>query len=246
MSVGYNRPLYILPFDHRGSFQTGLFGWKGTLTAEQTARVAASKQVVYDAFKAAVAGGVPKDQRRHPRGRAVRRGHPRRRRRRRGSSRPPRREERPGRVRLRVRRRLRPPHRGVEPDLLQGAGPLQPRGRRGAERAPGRAPPAALRVPARQRPAVHVRAARPAEPAQLDRLGGDKQGRTTWSYAPAHGAGHSTSCRTPGSSRTSGRSRGSTAGRIARRSSPPRSAMDRTSAASSWAAARTSRRSASG
>ena len=32
MSVGYNRPLYILPFDHRASFQTGLFGWKGTLT----------------------------------------------------------------------------------------------------------------------------------------------------------------------------------------------------------------------
>ena len=23
MSVGYNKPLYILPFDHRASFQTG-------------------------------------------------------------------------------------------------------------------------------------------------------------------------------------------------------------------------------
>jgi 5-dehydro-2-deoxygluconokinase len=62
MSVGYNRPLYILPFDHRASFQTGLFGWKGTIDAEQTARVAASKQVVYEGFKAALAGGVPKDQ----------------------------------------------------------------------------------------------------------------------------------------------------------------------------------------
>ena len=40
MSVGYNKPLYILPFDHRATFQTGLFGWKGTLTAVQTARVA--------------------------------------------------------------------------------------------------------------------------------------------------------------------------------------------------------------
>jgi len=29
--LGFERPLYILPFDHRGSFQTGLFGWKGTL-----------------------------------------------------------------------------------------------------------------------------------------------------------------------------------------------------------------------
>jgi 5-dehydro-2-deoxygluconokinase len=62
MSVGYRRPLYILPFDHRGSFQTGLFGWKGTLDAEQTARVAAAKQVVYAGFKVALADGVPKDR----------------------------------------------------------------------------------------------------------------------------------------------------------------------------------------
>jgi 5-dehydro-2-deoxygluconokinase len=59
MSVGYDRPLYILPFDHRGSFQTKLFGWKGTLTPEQTAEVAAAKQVVYDGFKKALAAGVP-------------------------------------------------------------------------------------------------------------------------------------------------------------------------------------------
>src|SRR5262245_27914513 len=62
MSVGYKRPLYILPFDHRASFQTGLFGWKGTLDAEQTARVAASKWVVYEGLKVAVASGVPKDR----------------------------------------------------------------------------------------------------------------------------------------------------------------------------------------
>ena len=60
MTVGYDQPLYILPFDHRGSFQTKMFGWKGTLTAEQTAEIAAAKQVIYDAFKSAVAGGVPK------------------------------------------------------------------------------------------------------------------------------------------------------------------------------------------
>jgi 5-dehydro-2-deoxygluconokinase len=62
MTVGYNRPLYILPFDHRASFQTGLFGWKGALTAEQTAHVAAAKQVVYDGFKVALAAGLPKDR----------------------------------------------------------------------------------------------------------------------------------------------------------------------------------------
>jgi 5-dehydro-2-deoxygluconokinase len=60
MTIGYDQPLYILPFDHRGSFQTKMFGWKGTLTAEQTAQIAAAKQVIYDGFKAAVAGGVPK------------------------------------------------------------------------------------------------------------------------------------------------------------------------------------------
>jgi 5-dehydro-2-deoxygluconokinase len=62
MTVGYDRPLYILPYDHRGSFQTKMFGWKGTLTAEQTAQIAAAKQVIYDGFKNAVAAGVAKDK----------------------------------------------------------------------------------------------------------------------------------------------------------------------------------------
>ena len=62
MALGYNKPLYILPFDHRGSFQTGMFGWKGTLSPEQTAQVAAAKQVIYDGFKAAVAAEVTKER----------------------------------------------------------------------------------------------------------------------------------------------------------------------------------------
>ncbi len=53
-NLGYDRPLYILPFDHRRSFQTKLFGWPGKLTEEQTAQIAASKQVIYDGFKAAL------------------------------------------------------------------------------------------------------------------------------------------------------------------------------------------------
>ena len=62
MPRGYDRPLYILPFDHRGSFQKKMFGWKGTLSEAQTAEIAAAKQVIYDGFKAAVAGGVPKEK----------------------------------------------------------------------------------------------------------------------------------------------------------------------------------------
>lgn len=53
-SLGFDRPLYILPFDHRGSFQTKLFGWPGALTPEQTAQIAASKQAVYEGFRAAL------------------------------------------------------------------------------------------------------------------------------------------------------------------------------------------------
>jgi myo-inositol catabolism protein IolC len=62
MSIGYDRPLYILPFDHRGTFQKNMFGWSGTLTAEQTAKIADMKKVIYDGFKAALAGGVPQDK----------------------------------------------------------------------------------------------------------------------------------------------------------------------------------------
>jgi myo-inositol catabolism protein IolC len=57
-TLGFDRPLHILPFDHRGSFQTKLFGWNGTLTPGQTAQVAASKQVVYDGFRATIQSGL--------------------------------------------------------------------------------------------------------------------------------------------------------------------------------------------
>jgi len=56
---GFDQPLYIQPFDHRGSFETGLFGWHGALTPEQTAQIAAAKLVIYDGFQAAIAAGVP-------------------------------------------------------------------------------------------------------------------------------------------------------------------------------------------
>jgi 5-dehydro-2-deoxygluconokinase len=61
-TFGFDRPLYILPFDHRGSFQTKMFGWEGTPTPGQTAQIVAAKQIIYDGFQAAVAGGVPKEK----------------------------------------------------------------------------------------------------------------------------------------------------------------------------------------
>jgi myo-inositol catabolism protein IolC len=62
MPPGYDRPLYILPFDHRGSFQTKLFGWKAPLSEAQTAEIAGAKQVIYDGFKSALDAGAPKDK----------------------------------------------------------------------------------------------------------------------------------------------------------------------------------------
>src|SRR5277367_622348 len=61
-SLGFNKPLYILPFDHRGSFQKKMFGWDGALSAAQTAEIAAAKRVIYDAFREAISDGVPKEK----------------------------------------------------------------------------------------------------------------------------------------------------------------------------------------
>ena len=62
MPRGYDRPLYVQPFDHRGSFQSGLFGWKAPLSDAQTAEIAASKRIIYDGYLAALAAGAPKDK----------------------------------------------------------------------------------------------------------------------------------------------------------------------------------------
>ncbi len=48
MVRGYDRPLYVQPFDHRGSFQSGLFGWKPPLSAAKAPGIAAAKRIIYD------------------------------------------------------------------------------------------------------------------------------------------------------------------------------------------------------
>jgi len=61
-TIGFDRPVYILPLDHRGSFETRMFGWHGDLNASHTAEIAAAKQVIYDGFKAAKGAGVPQEK----------------------------------------------------------------------------------------------------------------------------------------------------------------------------------------
>ncbi len=61
MSLGYNQPLYLLPFDHRHSYLTGMFHISPPLTKEQTQAVIDSKRVIYDGFRQALQGRVPGD-----------------------------------------------------------------------------------------------------------------------------------------------------------------------------------------
>jgi myo-inositol catabolism protein IolC len=61
MKLGYDKPLYVLPFDHRHSYGSEVFGFKSPYTPEQTAEVAASKQVIYEGYKLALAGGAAKE-----------------------------------------------------------------------------------------------------------------------------------------------------------------------------------------
>jgi myo-inositol catabolism protein IolC len=50
MNVGYDKDLYLLAFDHRGSFQKQLFGISGTPTAEETARISDAKNLIFEGF----------------------------------------------------------------------------------------------------------------------------------------------------------------------------------------------------
>jgi hypothetical protein len=50
MPRGYDRPLYIQPFDHRGSFQSGLFGWRPP-RGQAVARIASRYREFVDLFE---------------------------------------------------------------------------------------------------------------------------------------------------------------------------------------------------
>jgi 5-dehydro-2-deoxygluconokinase len=63
MALGYDGKLYILAFDHRGSFQKKMFGIEGDPTPEETERIADSKHLIYEGMaKAAETGSVHEDQ----------------------------------------------------------------------------------------------------------------------------------------------------------------------------------------
>ena len=58
MALGYDKKLFILAFDHRGSFQKKMFGIEGDPTPAETAKIIDAKSVIFDGFSHAL--GEPK------------------------------------------------------------------------------------------------------------------------------------------------------------------------------------------
>ncbi len=60
MALGYDGMLYILAFDHRGSFQKKMFGIQGEPTPEETEKIGDAKQLIFEgAVKATEQGAEP-------------------------------------------------------------------------------------------------------------------------------------------------------------------------------------------
>ena len=60
--LGHEKDLFILPFDHRGSFEAGLLGVRDReATATEVDQLTAYKRVIYEGFLRAIEQGVPRD-----------------------------------------------------------------------------------------------------------------------------------------------------------------------------------------
>lgn len=60
MAVGYDKPLYILAFDHRSSFEE-MAAKAGVPEADRHQRISESKSVIFAGFEAAIARGAPRE-----------------------------------------------------------------------------------------------------------------------------------------------------------------------------------------
>jgi myo-inositol catabolism protein IolC len=58
MELGYDGPLFILAFDHRGSFQKKFFGVTGEPTAQEAERISDAKHVIFEGFLRALDEGA--------------------------------------------------------------------------------------------------------------------------------------------------------------------------------------------
>jgi myo-inositol catabolism protein IolC len=58
MALGYDGKLYILAFDHRGSFQKKMFGIDGDPTPEETETISDAKKLIFEGVEKAVERGL--------------------------------------------------------------------------------------------------------------------------------------------------------------------------------------------
>ena len=58
MTIGYDGSLYILAFDHRGSFQKKFFGIEDAPGPEDALRIIDAKKVIFEGLERALADGV--------------------------------------------------------------------------------------------------------------------------------------------------------------------------------------------
>lgn len=59
MTLGYDKPLYLMAFDHRGSFEHDLFGAKEPVSAEVHDGITRVKELIFEAHMHALAAGAP-------------------------------------------------------------------------------------------------------------------------------------------------------------------------------------------
>jgi myo-inositol catabolism protein IolC len=59
MTLGYDKPLYLMAFDHRGSFEQDLFGATEPVSAQVRDGIIGVKEIIFDAHVQALAAGAP-------------------------------------------------------------------------------------------------------------------------------------------------------------------------------------------
>ncbi len=62
MALGYDKRLFLMAFDHRASFEKGLFGATPPLSAEVRDGIIRAKEIIFEANQLAVEEGAPRDR----------------------------------------------------------------------------------------------------------------------------------------------------------------------------------------
>jgi myo-inositol catabolism protein IolC len=61
MTLGYRKTIYLMAFDHRGSFEHDLFGASEPVSAQVRDGIIKVKQIIFEAYQRALAEGAPRD-----------------------------------------------------------------------------------------------------------------------------------------------------------------------------------------